>query len=83
MRNCTSTVIRPNDEEEKRTRAKIPTGAPPEGLGNLLTRARAKKIDHLEIGRNRTSTPIGQNDKYWKRSRAKIVTGALSGEPRN
>ena len=38
--NRTSTLIRPNDEEEKRSRAKIPTGVLPGGPGNLRTRAK-------------------------------------------
>ena len=41
--NRIGTLIRPNDEEEKRLRAKIPTGAFPGGPGNLCTRVRALK----------------------------------------
>ena len=82
MRNHTGTLIRPNNENGKRSRAKIPTGSLPGVPGNLCTRAHYQ-IDYLGIGRNRTGTPIGKNDEYLKWSRSKIVTGALLGVSRN
>ena len=82
VRNRTGTIIRLNDVDKKRSRAKIPTNALPSGPGNLRTCAR-QKIDFLGIEQNRTGTAIGQNDKYWKWSRAKIVTGVLPGESGN